>query len=152
MPSLPAFVTEGLMRPFYLLGFPLYLPFRRRKSPALRRRNVSAPGSSVDVHSRTPQRWTATRVGNQTLSSPHMRIHRWISVLAAAVALPASLLPSRASAQGITTGAIGGLVTEASGAPLAGVQVQVKNAGSGYVVGALTRENGRYLVPNLEVG
>ena len=81
-----------------------------------------------------------------------MRIHRWIAVLTGAVVLPASMVPSRAGAQSITTGAIGGVVTDSSGAPLADVSVQVKNLASGITAGALTRANGRYLVPSLEVG
>jgi outer membrane receptor protein involved in Fe transport len=80
-----------------------------------------------------------------------MRIQRWISVLAGLAMLPAGAL-SRAHAQGITTGAIGGLVTDTTGAPLADVQVQVRNNATGYVLGSITRENGRYLVPSLEAG
>jgi outer membrane receptor protein involved in Fe transport len=81
-----------------------------------------------------------------------MRIHRWKSVLAALAMVPAGVLFSRAHAQGITTGAIGGLITDSAGAPLPAVQVQVRNVQTGYVVGSLTRENGRYLVPGLEAG
>jgi outer membrane receptor protein involved in Fe transport len=66
--------------------------------------------------------------------------------------VPASVLFSRAQAQGITTGAIGGLVTDSAGAPRPAVQVQVRNVQTGYVVGSLTRDNGRYLVPGLEAG
>ena len=73
-------------------------------------------------------------------------------MLAAVLSLSAALVPSRVVAQGVTTGAIGGLVTDTSGAPLAGVQIQVRNAASGYLVGGMTRDNGRYLIPNLEVG
>jgi len=81
-----------------------------------------------------------------------MQNHRWISVLAALAMVPAGVLFSRAHAQGITTGAIGGLVTDSAGAPLPAVQIQVRNVQTGYVVGSLTRENGRYLVPGLEAG
>jgi hypothetical protein len=81
-----------------------------------------------------------------------MRISRWISVLAGIAMLPAGATLSRAYAQGITTGAIGGLVTDTTGAPLPAVQIQVRNLATGYVVGSLTRENGRYLVPGLEAG
>ena len=75
-----------------------------------------------------------------------------MSVLAAIAMLPAGAVLSRADAQGITTGAVGGVVTDSAGAPLGGVQIQVKNTASGYSVAASTRDNGRYLVPNLEVG
>ena len=81
-----------------------------------------------------------------------MRRHRWISVLAGIVLLPASGQLTRVHAQGITTGAIGGLVTDTSGAPLAAVQIQVRNVETGFVAGSLTRENGRFLVPGLEAG
>jgi outer membrane receptor protein involved in Fe transport len=72
-------------------------------------------------------------------------------VLAGLAMLPAGAL-SRVHAQGITTGAIGGQVTDSAGAPLAEVQLQVRNLATGYVVGSITRENGRYLVPGLEAG
>jgi outer membrane receptor protein involved in Fe transport len=81
-----------------------------------------------------------------------MRIHRWMSVLAVVAMLPAGAWMSRADAQGITTGAIGGLVTDTSGTGLAAVTIQVRNLATGYVVGSTTRENGRYLVPGLEAG
>lgn len=81
-----------------------------------------------------------------------MRIDRWLSVLAAVAMLPAGAMLSSAGAQGITTGAIGGLVTDSAGTPLAEVQIQVRNVATGYVVGGLTRSNGRYLVPGLEAG
>src|SRR5689334_21297338 len=81
-----------------------------------------------------------------------MRIHRWISVLAGIAMIPASGLFSRVHAQGITTGAIGGLVTDTVGAPLAGVQIQVRHLLTGYVSASMTRDNGRYLVPGLEAG
>src|SRR5688572_7612463 len=81
-----------------------------------------------------------------------MSIQRWISVFAAAVVLPASVMASRAGAQSITTGAIGGVVTDSAGAPLADVQIQVRNVASGYTAGTVTRATGRYLVPSLEVG
>ncbi|HUQ83958.1 MAG TPA: TonB-dependent receptor [Gemmatimonadaceae bacterium] len=81
-----------------------------------------------------------------------MLIHRWMSVLALVATLPAGAVVSRADAQGITTGAIGGLVTDTSGAPLAEVQIQVRNLATGYVVGSQSRDNGRYLVPGLEAG
>jgi len=94
----------------------------------------------------------AARPRNPTLFSSHMRIHRWISVLAAVAMLPAGAVLSHAGAQGITTGAIGGVVTDTAGAPLSDVQIQVRNLATGYLIGSVTRENGRYLVPSLEAG
>jgi outer membrane receptor protein involved in Fe transport len=55
-------------------------------------------------------------------------------------------------AQGVTTGAIGGLITDSTGNPIGQVQVQIVNRNTGYTVGGLTRENGRYLIPALEAG
>ncbi|MFN2397590.1 MAG: TonB-dependent receptor domain-containing protein [Gemmatimonadaceae bacterium] len=55
-------------------------------------------------------------------------------------------------AQGVTTGAIGGVVTDTSGAPIDGAQVQVVNRSSGFTSGASSRANGRYFVQGLEVG
>jgi outer membrane receptor protein involved in Fe transport len=64
-----------------------------------------------------------------------------------------ALLPSQlATAQGVTTGAIGGIVTDSSGNPVGQVQVQVVNRQTGYSAGGMTRDNGRYLIPSLEVG
>jgi outer membrane receptor protein involved in Fe transport len=81
-----------------------------------------------------------------------MRLHRWIPVLATFAMLPAGAMLSRADAQGTTTGAIGGLITDSTGNALSQVQVQVRNEATGYVTGAMTRESGRYIVPSLPVG
>lgn len=56
------------------------------------------------------------------------------------------------AAQGLTTGAVTGIVTDEAGAPLASAQVQVINRSTGSSTGVLTRENGRYLIQGLEVG
>lgn len=62
-------------------------------------------------------------------------------------------LPQRVvSAQGVTTGAIGGLVTDSAGNPIGQVQMQIVNRTTGYTVGGMSRENGRYLIPSLEAG
>jgi outer membrane receptor protein involved in Fe transport len=55
-------------------------------------------------------------------------------------------------AQGVTTGAIGGLITDSTGNPIGQVQVQIVNRNTGFTVGGLSRENGRYLIPALEAG
>jgi outer membrane receptor for ferrienterochelin and colicin len=81
-----------------------------------------------------------------------MRIHRWMSVLAAVAMLPAGAWLSRAEAQGITTGAVTGTVTDSGGRPLDAVQIRIRNKATGYVTGGLTREDGRYFVQGLEVG
>jgi outer membrane receptor for ferrienterochelin and colicin len=66
-------------------------------------------------------------------------------VLAAAVA-------TDAGAQGITTGAITGFVTDASGNALEGVQVSITNRTTGFTQRGLSREGGRYNLTSLEVG
>jgi len=80
-----------------------------------------------------------------------MRMFRQLGAVTAAVV---SLLAgaARAEAQSVTTGAIGGLVTDSAGRPMAGVQVQVVNRATGFRTAVVTRSNGRYLTPSLEVG
>src|SRR3954471_9799937 len=53
---------------------------------------------------------------------------------------------ARLHAQGITTGAVSGTVTDPSGAPVEGAQVQLKNARTGANAGAVTRSNGQFSV------
>ncbi|MBL0170166.1 MAG: TonB-dependent receptor [Gemmatimonadaceae bacterium] len=57
-----------------------------------------------------------------------------------------------AAAQGVTTGAISGLVADESGKPIDGALIQVENKSNGFKASTLTRENGRYYVQGLEVG
>jgi hypothetical protein len=64
----------------------------------------------------------------------------------------AATLPTMLAAQGVTTGAIGGTVTDAQGQPVEGAQVQVVNRSTGFSSGSLTRANGSYLVQGLETG
>jgi len=69
----------------------------------------------------------------------------------AALALLA-ISPARATAQGVTTGAVSGTVTDNAGRGVEGVQVQVRNVSTGSAAGTLTRNDGRYFVQGLEVG
>jgi hypothetical protein len=55
-------------------------------------------------------------------------------------------------AQGVTTGAIAGKVTDAQGQPVAEAAVQVTHRGTGFTASVRTRSNGQYLVQGLEVG
>ena len=55
-------------------------------------------------------------------------------------------------AQGVTTGGIGGTVTDPSNNALTNAQVQVTNRATGATAVATTRENGRYYIQGLEVG
>jgi len=57
-----------------------------------------------------------------------------------------------ALAQGVTTGAISGKVTDANGQPVAEAAVQVTNRGSGFTTTVRSRGNGQYLIQGLEVG
>ena len=80
---------------------------------------------------------------------------RWIvrsSRALAAAALFSLLAAGPASAQGVTTGAITGKVSDAQGQPLALADVQVVHRGTGFSTAARTRPNGLFLVQGLEVG
>lgn len=67
----------------------------------------------------------------------------------AALALLA-LSPVRASAQGVTTGAVSGTVTDDAGRGVEGVQVQLRNARSGLNIGTVTRSTGYYVIQGVE--
>jgi outer membrane receptor for ferrienterochelin and colicin len=77
---------------------------------------------------------------------------RLTSTLAVVGTLLAAAVVTNAHAQGVTTGAIGGTVTQENGAPLMSAQVQVVNLTTGFRTGGVTRENGQFLVSGLEVG
>jgi hypothetical protein len=77
---------------------------------------------------------------------------RAIVALGAVVAAVAVLSPAALDAQGVTTGAITGVVTDESGAGMENAQVQIANRATGYTAGALTRVGGRYFIQGLEVG
>ncbi|HJR65647.1 MAG TPA: carboxypeptidase regulatory-like domain-containing protein [Gemmatimonadaceae bacterium] len=76
---------------------------------------------------------------------------RAIAALGVAAAL-AALSPSTLSAQGVTTGAVTGVVTDESGQGVENAQIQVTNRATGYTTGSLTRVGGRYFVQGLDVG
>jgi outer membrane receptor protein involved in Fe transport len=59
---------------------------------------------------------------------------------------------SQLTAQGITTGAISGLVQNEASQPLANSQITITNPATGFTTQATTRDNGRYFVQGLEVG
>jgi len=69
-----------------------------------------------------------------------------------AAALFTMLCAGVARAQGVTTGAITGRVTDPQGQPVAEAAVQVTNRGTGFTTSVRTRSNGQYLVQGLEVG
>jgi len=79
-----------------------------------------------------------------------MKMSRWIVRAAALLALPIGA--ASLAAQGLTTGAISGTVSNEQGQGLAGVQVQITNRSTGYSSAAMTRDNGFYYVQGLAVG
>lgn len=76
----------------------------------------------------------------------------WRQFAATALLAIASLAPAAARGQGVTSGGIGGTITDANGAPVENAQVQVIHRGTGFTTGNFSRENGRYTVLGLEVG
>ena len=74
---------------------------------------------------------------------------RLLLTVAMAIALVTGA-SARLRAQGITTGAISGTVTDPSGAPVEGAQIQVRNSRTGASAGGITRANGQYSVQGVE--
>jgi hypothetical protein len=81
-----------------------------------------------------------------------MRFPRQLLAGVAMAALMAGSFAASADAQGVTTGAIGGRVTDEQGAGIAGVQISAVNRANGFSSTVTSRSDGRYLIPNLEVG
>jgi outer membrane receptor protein involved in Fe transport len=77
---------------------------------------------------------------------------RAIAALGVVSAALAALSPSALTAQGVTTGAVTGVVTDESGQGVENAQIQVTNRATGYTTGGLTRVGGRYFVQGLDVG
>ncbi len=73
---------------------------------------------------------------------------RWIVSLS----LISTLIAGSALAQGVTTGAITGKVTDPQGQPVAEAAVQVTHRGTGFTTQTRTRSTGQYLVQGLETG
>ncbi len=61
------------------------------------------------------------------------------------------MVAATAQAQ-VTTGAIGGTITDESGKPITDVQIRVTSTSTGFKMGTQSRGNGRYLIANLDVG
>src|SRR5881398_2809096 len=70
-------------------------------------------------------------------------------VLLATVAFAAS---TALGAQGVTTAAIAGVVTDSAGAPLEGGRVVAVHGPSGTTYAAVTRVDGRFTIPGMRVG
>ncbi|MGH7602387.1 MAG: carboxypeptidase regulatory-like domain-containing protein [Gemmatimonadaceae bacterium] len=71
---------------------------------------------------------------------------------AAGIAALSIFLAASAAAQGVTTGAISGTVTNEQGQGVEAAQVQVLNNLNGSRTGTVTRSDGRYYIQGLEVG
>lgn len=61
-------------------------------------------------------------------------------------------LPAQLGAQGTTSSAIGGLVTDASGNPVGGASITAVDTSTGTNYSAVTQANGRYDIPNVRTG
>ena len=66
------------------------------------------------------------------------------------MALVASAVP--AAAQGVTTGVIAGLVSDAQGGVIAGANVVAVHQPSGTTYEAITQADGRFFIPGVRVG
>ena len=74
---------------------------------------------------------------------------RLLLTVAAALALVTGA-SARLLAQGVTSGAISGTVTDQNGAAIEGAQVQVRNSRTGASAGGITRANGQYNIQGIE--
>ena len=70
-------------------------------------------------------------------------------LVGAAAALAVAVLPIRVHAQGVTTGAITGTVTDETGRGIEGVQIELRNPRTGLTAASITRVNGLYTVQGL---
>lgn len=75
------------------------------------------------------------------------QVRRFMTLLAALAAVS-----GKAYAQGVTTGALRGTVTDSVGNPVEGVQIRATHKSTGFTAGGLTRANGGYYIQGLEVG
>ena len=84
----------------------------------------------------------------------HLRFaHKALVYLAAVFAIGAGTVPSAAFAQQQSiNGSIRGVITDPTGAPVAGVTVTVKNLDTGFTRQVVTAGDGVYLAPNLPIG
>src|SRR5678816_3616685 len=72
--------------------------------------------------------------------------------LSAAASALLSLIPNSSFAQGVTTGAVSGTVTNEQGQAVESAQIEVINRATGSRSGTISRSDGRYYVQGLEVG
>jgi hypothetical protein len=70
-----------------------------------------------------------------------------VFLFAGLLALPAQLV-----AQGVTSSSLGGVVTDASGKPVVGAEISAVDTSSGTRYTSVTRETGRWDIPNVRTG
>src|SRR6186713_2239655 len=78
-----------------------------------------------------------------TLKKDGVMMTRWISI---------ALIFSAISYAQYTTASLGGTVTDASNAPVAGTQLAVRNPQTGFSVTTTSGDDGGFLFPRLPVG
>src|SRR5205823_9931429 len=61
-------------------------------------------------------------------------------------------VPARLSAQGVTSSALGGRVTDASGKGVVGAEITAVDTASGTRYSSVSREGGRWDIPNVKTG
>ncbi len=81
-----------------------------------------------------------------------MRFSRFLTALGVALVAAGGLLPSRASAQGVTTASITGTVTASNGIAVPGATVNAIHLPSGTEYQAIVRGDGRFTIPGMRVG
>ncbi|MEO7963306.1 MAG: TonB-dependent receptor, partial [Gemmatimonadaceae bacterium] len=81
-----------------------------------------------------------------------MKILSLRQALIATLLVVVSAIARTAMGQGVTTGAVGGSVTDSLGNAVNDVQIRITNKATGFVAGGITRDNGRFFVQGLEVG
>ncbi|MEO7998480.1 MAG: carboxypeptidase-like regulatory domain-containing protein, partial [Gemmatimonadaceae bacterium] len=77
-----------------------------------------------------------------------LRFRPLIGAIAALAVLAVSAPSVRA--QGVTTGALTGTVSDTDGKPIEGAQIVLKNPLTGYTVNALSRASGLYVIQGIE--
>jgi outer membrane receptor for ferrienterochelin and colicin len=77
-----------------------------------------------------------------------LSIRSLVGAVAALALLAVS--PVNAAAQGVTTGAVSGTVTDDAGQGVEGVQVQLRNSRTGLNIGTITRATGLYVIQGVE--
>src|SRR5687768_18381578 len=70
-------------------------------------------------------------------------------LVGAAAALAVAVLPIGVNAQGVTTGAVTGTVTDETGRGIEGVQIELRNPRTGLTAATITRASGLYTIQGL---